>query len=142
MSLISSLDISCSGLTGEKTRMELIARNIANIEVTRTASGGPYRRKVAVFKEVLDNAANQSQDPSNIIGSGVSVYKILTDTAPPLMVLDPQHPDANAEGYVAKPNINLANEMVDSIAASRSYGANVTVLNATKSMADKALTIG
>ena len=142
MSLISALDVSCSGLRCEKTRMELIAQNIANMELTRTDAGGPYRRKIAVFQEILQRATGEMADPADIIGAGVTIDRVATDTAPPIMVFDPYHPDADQAGYVAKPNINLANEMVDSISASRAYNADITVLNATKSMAEKALTIG
>lgn len=139
MTLLSALDISTSGLSAERQRMEVIAQNIANIETTQTNGEGPYRRKVTVFKEVLQQ---ELQGDSSFAGQGVEVAEIVEDNAPPIMVYDPAHPDANAEGFVTKPNINLADEIVDSIAATRAYGANVTVLNATKSMAIKALTIG
>lgn len=142
MSLLSTMDVSASGLNCEKLRMELIAQNIANIETTKTSAGGPYRRQVAVFKETLRNELNRVENPGEFMGAGVQVAKIVTDNAPALMVYDPQHPDADQDGMVAKPNINLANEIVDSITASRAYGANVTVFNATKSMALKALTVG
>lgn len=141
MSLLSTMDVSASGLNCEKLRMELIAQNIANIETTKTSAGGPYRRQVAVFKETLRNELNRSANPGKFMGAGVQA-KIVTDNTPALMVYDPQHPDAGQDGMVAKPNINLANEIVDSITASRAYGANVTVFNATKSMALKALTVG
>lgn len=142
MSLLSTMDVSGSGLNCEKLRMELIAQNIANIETTKADGGGPYQRKVAVFKEVLQNQLNETKNPADFEGAGVQVSKIITDNTPPIMVYDPQNPDANKDGFIAKPNINLANEIVDSISASRSYGANVTVLNATKELALKALTIG
>lgn len=140
MTLMSALDISTSGLSCERKRMELIAQNIANIDTTETNGKGPYQRKVAVFKEVLQN---QLQGGGNdFTGGGVQIAKIVEDKSDPIMVYDPQHPDANKDGFVAKPNINLADEMVDSISASRAYGADVTVLNTTKSLAMKALTIG
>jgi flagellar basal-body rod protein FlgC len=142
MSLLSTMDISSSGLSCEKVRMEIIAQNVANIESTKTAEGGPYRRKVVAFKEVLQNQLTGTESPDGFTGAGVQVSDIVADNASPLMVYDPQNPDADKEGYIAKPNINLANEIVDSIAASRAYDANVTILNATKSMASKALTIG
>jgi len=141
MTLLSAMDISTSGLSAEKLRMEIIAQNIANIETTKTNGGGPYRRKVTVFKEVLQQNI-QEDSGSNFAGQGVEVDKIVADKADPIMVYDPGHPDANKDGFVAKPNINLADEMVDSISASRAYAANVTILNATKSLAIKALTIG
>ncbi|SMB82513.1 flagellar basal-body rod protein FlgC [Desulfonispora thiosulfatigenes DSM 11270] len=140
MSLFQSMNISSKGLAAERVRLDLVSENIANINTTRTASGGPYKRKVAIFKESLDKAL--AYKGNNYQGKGVEVDRIAVDNTPPLMVYDPKHPDANAEGYVAKPNINLANEMVDLISASRAYEANVTVLNTTKSIAMKTLSIG
>lgn len=142
MSLLSAMDISTKGLSAERLRMELISQNIANIETTKTNGDGPYRRKVAVFKEALKKELDVNQNSNSFRGNGVEVFKVVEDNAPPIMVYDPQHPDANQDGYVSKPNINLADEIVDSITASRAYGANVTVLNATKALALKALTIG
>lgn len=142
MSILSIMDLCSSGLSCEKTRMEIIAQNIANIETTKTSEGGPYRRKMVAFKETLQNQLQAKNGAGGLTGAGVQVAQIVTDNAGPLMVFDPQNPDANQDGYVAKPNINLANEIVDSISASRAYEANVTILNATKSMAAKALTIG
>jgi flagellar basal-body rod protein FlgC len=142
MSLLSAIDISASALSCERQRMEIIAQNIANTETTETNGGGPYRRKVVVFKETLQKELNGNKNSSTFTGNGVEISKIVTDNAPPLMEYDPQNPDANKDGYVSKPNINLANEMVDSLTATRAYAANVTVLNATKEMALKALTIG
>jgi len=142
MSLLSALDISASGLTSERLRMEIIAENVANIDTTKTGSSGPYRRKMVVFQEVLNDELYKNKNKEYFPGRGVKVTKVIQDNASPLMVYDPQHPDANEEGFVAKPNINVANEMVDLITASRSYSANVTVLNTTKAIALKALTIG
>ena len=141
MTLLSAINTSTSGLSAEKLRMEIIAQNIANLETTKTNEGGPYRRKVTVFKEVLQQNI-QGDSGSDFAGQGVEVDKIVADNTDPIMVYDPGHPDANKDGFVAKPNINLADEMVDSISASRAYAANVTVLNTTKSLAMKALTIG
>lgn len=139
MSLLSTINISSTGLSVERLRMDLIAENIANIDTTRTREGGPYRRKVAVFKEKLQKEFKKN---GNFFGAGVEVEKVVDDNSSPLIVYEPGHPDANAEGYVAKPNINLVNEIVDLIAASRAYEANVTVLNTTKVMALKTLSIG
>ncbi|MGI6452765.1 MAG: flagellar basal body rod protein FlgC [Syntrophomonadaceae bacterium] len=136
--MLSTLDISASGLTAERIRMEITAENIANIDTTRTSDGGPYRRKLAVFQEVLDKKISQNQ----LIGKGVRVSHIVEDRSAPIKVYDPLHPHAAGDGFVLMPNINLADEMVDLITASRAYGANVTVLNATKAMALKALSIG
>lgn len=139
MRLFQSMAISASALTAERLRMDLIASNIANMNTTRTASGGPYRRKVAVFAEKLEQAMSRGRE---LTGSGVTVAKIVEDQSPPRLVYDPSHPDANQDGYVAMPNINVINEMVDLITATRAYEANVTVLNAGKTMALKALEIG
>lgn len=139
MRLLSSMAISASGLTAERLRMDLIASNLANINTTRTPEGGPYRRKVAVFAEKLDQAIQGSK---NFRGKGVQVAAIAEDQSPPKLVYDPSHPDANEQGYVEMPNINIVTEMVDLITATRSYEANVTALNAAKSMALKALEIG
>ncbi len=141
MSLLSAMGTSASGLAAEKRRMELIAQNVANIETTRTTGGSPYKRKVAVFQEVLDSQLSSRSD-DGFTGAGVKVAQIATSQQEPLRVYDPQHPDAGPDGYVLKPNINLADEIVDSITASRAYSANVTVLNTTKEMALKALNIG
>lgn len=140
MRLINSLGISASGLTAERLRMDLISGNIANINTTRTAEGGPYRRRVAVFAEQLEQALRRGSSIPQ--GKGVQVVGIMEDSSPPKLVYDPSHPDADEEGYVHLPNINIVNEMVDMITATRSYEANVTALNAGKSMALKALEIG
>ena len=115
-------------------RLDLIASNIANAHTTRTETGEPYRRKTAVFAAVLAEAGQA--------GEGVRVTAIRTDPTEPRLEYDPTHPDANEEGYVAYPNINVVQEMVDLVTAVRSYEANVTVLNAGKNMFLKALEIG
>ncbi|WP_227767254.1 flagellar basal body rod protein FlgC [Zhaonella formicivorans] len=139
MRLFNSLAISATGLTAERLRMDLISSNIANINTTRTAEGGPYRRKVAVFAEQLEQALGSRQ---GYRGKGVQVAAIVQDNSPDKLVYDPSHPDADPQGYVHLPNINIVTEMVDLITATRSYEANVTVLNAGKAMAMKALEIG
>lgn len=136
--MYSLLAISGSGLTAERLRMDLIASNIANIETTRSADGGPYRRRVAVFREKLEEVASYG----GVRGAGVEVAAILRDNSPPRVVYSPDHPDANEDGYVYLPDIDIVNEMVDLITATRAYEANVTVINASKSMAVKALDIG
>lgn len=141
MSLLSTMDISASGLSCERKRMEIIAQNIAHIETTRAPGEEPYRRQVPVFREVVQTHLNAAQ-PGSFKGRGVEVARVVADNAPPLAVYDPHHPHANQEGLILKPNISLADEIVDSITASRAYAANVTVFNATKSMALKTLTIG
>ena len=139
MRLMNSFAISASGLSAERLRMDLISSNIANINTTRTEEGGPYRRRVAVFAESLDRAIGKSTKSA---GKGVEVAAIYQDEAPARLVYDPSHPDADPQGYVHMPNINIVNEMVDMITATRSYEANVTALNAGKTMALKALEIG
>ena len=139
MRLFNSFAISASGLTAERLRMDLISSNIANINTTRTAEGGPYKRKVAVFAEKLEQEIKKN---SKATGKGVEVVGIYEDQSPDKLVYDPTHPDADEQGYVHMPNINIVTEMVDLITASRSYEANITALNAAKTMALKALEIG
>lgn len=144
MDFLSSLNISGSGLTAQKLRMDVISQNISNAEVTRTEDGTPYRRKMVVlssikgsgsFREALNNA-------SAVKTSGVQVQSIVEDQSDLVPVYNPNHPDANEEGYIMLPNVNTAQEMVDMMSASRAYEANVTAFNATKSMILKALEIG
>ncbi|OIQ12526.1 flagellar basal body rod protein FlgC [Neomoorella thermoacetica] len=144
MELLPALAISASGLTAERLRLDIIANNLANINTTRTPQGGPYRREVPVFAERLQEAMGQlpGRPSSRAPGAGVEVAAIVEDNSPPRLVYDPSHPDADANGYVHLPNINIVNEMVDMITASRAYEANVTVLNAAKAMTLKALEIG
>jgi flagellar basal-body rod protein FlgC len=141
--MFGAIDSAASGLTAERLRMDLISNNIANVNTTRTAEGGPYRRQLAVFapregKASFGEVLSQKMDA----GDGVRVVGITRDNAPNRKVYDPGHPDANAEGYVEMPNVNIVSEMVDMITASRAYEANVTSVNTAKSMALKALEIG
>ena len=136
MKLFSSLSISASGLSAERLRMDTISSNIANVNTTRTEEGGPYRRKVAVFREVLAEEAGDKE-----LG-GVEVAEIVEDQTPLKRIYDPNHPDADEEGYVSMPNVEILNEVADLIVATRTYEANVTTLNASKSMYLKALEIG
>lgn len=138
MKLFGSLSISASGLSAERVRMDTISSNIANVNTTRTEDGGPYRRKVAVFSEVLEQEL--AGDAKSL--GGVQVAEIVDDPTPLKSVYDPTHPDADEEGYVLMPNVEILNEMADMIVATRSYEANVTTLNASKSMYLKALEIG
>ncbi|MEN3202621.1 MAG: flagellar basal body rod protein FlgC [Atribacterota bacterium] len=129
MRIFRSFDVSASALTAERLRLSVIATNIANAETTRTPQGGPYRRKEVVFMPRGDG--------------GVEVAAIREDTTtPPRLVYNPGHPDANEEGFVAYPNVSVVNEMVDLLAATRAYEANVAALNATKSMLTSSLNIG
>jgi flagellar basal-body rod protein FlgC len=135
MDIEKILSISSSGLEAQRVRMNIIASNLANVQSTRTPEGGQYRRKDVVFAEVLDNILEKG-------ASGVKVSEVVEDRRPFQVVYDPQHPDANDEGYVQLPNVNLLEEMVNMMSASRSYEANVTAINAAKGMAQKALEIG
>jgi flagellar basal-body rod protein FlgC len=148
MRLFSSFEISGSGLTAQRLRMDVVANNIANVNTTRTAEGGPYRRQRVVFEPRREEAqfllplSPDARKRAVGGGSGVRVVGVSSDPSAPKMVYDPGHPDADERGYVAMPNIQLVNEMVDMISATRAYEANVTAINSAKSMAAKALEIG
>ncbi len=129
MSVISTFGISASGMTAERLRLDAISSNLANMNTTRTSEGGPYRRLLAVLEPGPE-------------GKGVRVARIVQDESPPLLVHNPGHPDADADGNVAMPNVNPVLEMVDMISATRAYEANVAAFNAAKAMAAKALEIG
>jgi flagellar basal-body rod protein FlgC len=142
MNLFGSFAISASGLTAERMWLDTIANNLANLNTTRTTRGGPYKRQVPVFLERLQAEKNAGSSRFNLQKAGVEVNFIWEDQQSPRLVYDPAHPDANAQGYVAYPNINVVNEMIDLITASRAYEANLTTLEAAKNMAQKALEIG
>lgn len=131
MSLWSSIDASASGLTAQRLRMEVISNNIANVNTTRTPDGGPFRRKIVLFAPILKM-------------KGVRVVGIMNDNTeknPLRLKYDPSHPDANEQGYVLMPNVNIVTEMVDMISATRAYQANVAAINAAKGMLQEALGI-
>ncbi len=144
MDLFTAMDVSSSALSAERTRMNLISSNLANANSTRTAEGGPYKRKDAVFAaqpvgQTFGDALNKAgRERLNKVG----VVEVVEDQNPPRMQYDPTHPEADAKGYVAMPNVNVVEEMADMIAATRSYEANVTTMQATKNMALKTLEIG
>lgn len=148
MAFLSSFDISASGMSAQRLRMDIVAENIANIDTTRTEGGGPYRRKEVVlenygagsFQEAMKAAANGQGIPSR--NTGVRVAEIIEDDREFKRVYSPEHPDADEEGYVNYPNVDLLKETIDSMSATRSYEANVTALNAMKLMVQKALEIG
>ena len=144
MDFFDALHISSSGLSAQRLRMNLISGNLANIHTTRTKEGGPYRKKEPVFAAQSQRLSFRkilaSQNAENL--PQVKVVEIIEDPRKPIMKHDPQHPDADKNGYVAMPNINLMEEMVDLISATRSYEANVAALKAAKEMASKALEIG
>ncbi len=138
MGFLSSLDISASALTAQRVRMNVISENIANADTTRTADGEAYRRRVVAMGE---KPAAFSDALKSATGGGVMVTGIVEDSSDFEYEYDPTHPDANADGYVAYPNVDETEEIIDMMAATRSYEANVTAINATKSMAVKALEI-
>lgn len=142
---LSGLRVSGSGMTAQRARMNTIASNIANINTTRTPEGGPYRRKDVVFTSMADGKSFgevlTATDPKSDY-QRVQVTDVVYDKKAPLLKYEPNHPDANEEGYVAYPNINLMEEMTNMIQATRSYEANVQAIQATKDMALSALEIG
>lgn len=150
MGLFTTFRISASGLTAQRLRMDVVASNLANTETTRTLEGGPYRRQRVEFAPILaqhlgavapvaeTGASPLTADP----GQGVRVSAIQSDATATRSVYDPAHPDANADGYVLLPDIDVVTEMTDMLSASRAYEANVTVLNATKAMTLKTLDLG
>ena len=133
MSVFSGMRISASGLTAERMRMDIISSNVANMQTTRTKNGGAYRRKVASFEENYDEKLGML---------GVKTKKIEEDKSPLRKIYEPNHPDADKDGYVEYPNVDLLAEMSDLISASRGYESNVDTLNAQKNMISKALEIG
>lgn len=149
MSMFGGIDAAASGLTAERLRMDVISNNIANVNSTRTVDGGPFKRKYVIFQPreaeknsfsaMLEGAMNKCS--KNRAGDGVRAIGIGTDDSMGKLVYDPGHPDANADGYVELPNVDIVTEMVDMITASRAYEANVTTINAAKSMAQQALNI-
>lgn len=143
MSFLQSLNISGSGLTAQRFRMDVISENIANIDSTRTEAGGPYRRKMVVltssgdFKNMLVKNLTELE-----VNGGVEVSEIVEDQSDFKLLYDPEHPDADENGYVNMPNVDSLKETVDMMEAYRAYQANITALNTTKQMAVKALEIG
>jgi flagellar basal-body rod protein FlgC len=145
MDFTGPLAISASALRAERLRLDAIASNLANANTTRTVEGGPYKRKnVVLVTQPLESdfAATIQAMSEEAVRRGVAVSEVVEDPTPPRMVFDPGHPDANPEGYVAYPNVNPVAEMVDLMAATRAYEANVQAVNATKRMSDAALSIG
>jgi flagellar basal-body rod protein FlgC len=140
MSLFSSLQVSSSGMSAQRTRAELLVENLANSETTRTPEGGPYRRQDVVFS--TDRQASPfSAVFQNEVGTGVTVSDIVTDTRDPERRYMPGHPDADKDGYVAYPRINPAEDMVDLLSATRSYEANVAAISSVKDMISRSIDI-
>lgn len=145
MSIMNGMNISSSGMSAQRLRMDIISQNIANVNTTRDENGEAYRRQNVVFAEKGPTAFDRILMSKTGVtsGSGVKVTQIVKDTETAMnLVYDPSHPDANEEGYVTYPNVNTVTEMTDLIDASRSYEANVTAFNATKNMALKGLEVG
>jgi flagellar basal-body rod protein FlgC len=146
MGFLSALSISASGLTAERLRMDVIANNLANANTTRTAEGGPYKRQEVVLSQRGASAGIGGVELGSAglpVGEagGVVVDGIVADTTAPRMAYDPGHPDANAQGYVAMPNVNPVTEMTDLITATRAYEANVTAIQAIKNQAQRTLDV-
>ena len=141
MSLLSALSVSASGMAAQRTRSELLVENIANSETTRTAEGGPYRRKDAVFSSTPVPSAFSSLLDEQLGSSlmGVTVAGVSVDTREPDRRYMPGHPDADKDGYVAMPRVNPAEDMVDLIGASRGYQANVSAISAVKDMIQRSI---
>lgn len=140
MSLFSALSIGASGMAAQRVRAEALTENLANAETTRTPEGGPYRRKDVVFEPAAISSPFSSVfDAQMQAAGGVQVADVVTDNRAPEMRYLPGHPDANAEGYVAFPNINPAEDMVDLMGAARNYEANIAAMNAVKDMIQKSI---
>ena len=149
MDFFDSLQTSASGLTAQRFRMNLVSNNLANVNTTRTEQGGPYTRKDPVFAATSANAsfddvmnAALNNKSVNSQSTEVNVVDVISDQRKPIMKYDPMHPDADSNGFVSMPNINVMEEMVNMMAASRSYEANVTAISTSKNMVMKALDIG
>ncbi len=135
------MNISATGLTLERMKLDTISSNIANVNTTRTEEGGPYKRKEVVFEEIVKEQYNKSTRKYEKVSNGVKVTGIAEDDQNFKKVYNPESPDADAEGYVTMPNVNLLDEMVGLIEAQRTYEANATALKASKSMLTKATQI-
>lgn len=144
MGLFTSFDISASGMTAQRLRSDTISANIANVKTTNTGDGKPYVRKTVLFTEKPANTFSETLlTAQGYVGKGVKVSAIVEDTeTPPIMTYDPSHPDADENGYVTYPNVNIVTEMTNLIDASRAYEANITAFGASKTMALKGLEIG
>lgn len=143
MSIFSSMNINATALTAERTRMDIISKNIANAQTTRTKNGQPYKRQVAVFGEAKnDNSFSSILNSKKKDDGGVEILGIVEDKSPFKMKYDPGHPDADENGYVKMSNVDLITEMVDMISAQRAYEASATAINTSKAMLQKAIEIG
>jgi len=139
VSLFSAISVGASGMAAQRARAELLVENLANAETTRTPGGGPYRRKDAVFESSEVSSPFASIFDTQIQGTGVAVSGIVTDSSEPERRYMPGHPDADADGYVAFPHVNPAEDMVDLMGAARGYEANVAAISAVKDMIQRSL---
>lgn len=139
MSLLNLLSVSASGMAAQRTRAEVIVENLANSETTRTAEGGPYRRKEVIFESAPQTSPFSAVFQTELGASGVGVSEVTIDQRDPEKRYQPGHPDADAQGYVAYPHINPAEEMVDLMGATRGYQANVAAMSAVKDMVSKSV---
>lgn len=143
MGIDTLFDVSGSGLKAQMMRMEVLSANMANVNVTRTPEGGPYRRKDVIFQSVpVASSFENELQASTAAVSKVEVSRVVEDNSPFLRKYNPQHPDAGADGFVSFPNVNIVAEMVDLQEASRSYEANLSVVMAVKNMIAKTFEIG
>ena len=139
MNLLDTLQITASGLTAQRLRLQTVASNMANARTTRTEEGGPYKKQMPLLEAVRDEPFGSEMDRAM---ARVEVMGVVESDEPPVMVHDPGHPDADADGYVAYPNVNVLEEMVDLMTTARAYEANANVLEMTDMMANTALEIG
>lgn len=145
MSFMTALEIAASGLSATRERLNLTASNLANAKTTRTAEGGPYRRRDVVQSAATVGGGNFADALKGRVDSalrGVAVTDVVEDSRPPRTAYDPGHPDADERGIVKLPNVNMVEEMVNMIMASRAYEAGVTTMQTVKAMADRAIRIG
>lgn len=144
MGIFDGINISASALTAEKTRIDIINKNMANVNTTRATGGMPYRRQMVVFEENKTSSFEKYLDKytNKFNGKGVSISEVVEDETPYKSKYEPGHPDADEDGYVMLPNVDTVKEMVDMIDAQRAYEANITAMNSNKSMLMKALDIG
>ena len=144
MDFLTSLRISASGLAASRKRQAAISSNIANAQTTRTAEGGPYRKKEVVFgsEPARESFGDILEGELEEKAQAVHATEVISSNKPPILKYEPDHPDADNKGYVAYPDINVMEEMADMISASRAYEANITAIGTTKQMALKALEIG
>ena len=143
MDLLTALRISASGLSAQRTRLNILSSNLANANSTRSADGtGPYKRKDPIFQEIGLESFDSKLDQASKKLSAVEVSEIVEDQSPGPRIHDPSHPDADAEGYVNMPNVNAVTELTDIMSTSRAYEANITALRSAKEMIAAALSIG